>query len=138
MGWKPEQYEQLREIFQQVRADIRPDIRKDYPAMPEFQSDRFIKVLAMQNVMTRSLEIMLEQAAPFDKEVVMDLTLRVAAFMITVLPIEDHEEAMMALAKHIPLFVSEKIKQGTAATNFWIRDAASVPTPNIPAKKDVN
>ena len=124
----------IRRIFEKVDADLRTKAEAAVAAAKArgepVVSD--VKSIIAQNAIRACLEVIFNECTPYEKVFCIDMAVRIACYIISILPIENHAEAAAIVAQSIPPSLVTRVKAGVVMHGDW--NEGGVVRPNIPAK----
>lgn len=136
----------IREIYGKIADDMLPLVEAKLSAMIAAGDNTPVmrpEPLFGQNAMRICLEQVIDcmgRTAPTTahaKAFVIELGVRLAAYSITALPIEEQAEALANFIEALPGAVNEKLKVGAIIKCQWLDDDTKIFTNNVPSKSDV-
>lgn len=91
--------------------------------MDQFGADEDQRAaIVCQNALRTCMEAAIDQAIPFSAALPVELAVRLASYAISVLPIEQHEAALSAVAASLPAAHRARIAKGVMIQTTWASD----------------
>src|SRR6185369_6727339 len=94
------------------------------------------KLMAIQNTMRITLEVALNECVPFSEFLVGELAARMAAYCISVVPIERQQVLLAAVIDALPRTLENKLREQAIMKSTWETDG--VEHKNVPDRNEVN
>lgn len=93
--------------------------------------DMQMKIQTGQNVMRVCLEALVDRMVPFPPEVAAELSIRLASYAISILPLEDQDIAVASLVRNFALVHQTRTAKGIRINCDWKMNDGDV-QPNYP------
>lgn len=121
----------ISRIIRKVREDIAPAVDRAMRGSSLPPDDgRTLSMMTAQNTLRVCMEVVLNESLPYDQLFCAELAVRLAAYAITVAPIEDHDALVRAVQGALPGAVETKRREGAIIRTSWMTDGAE--RPNVP------
>lgn len=124
----------IRKIFRKIERDIAPLVQAEAERLNHHSPDT-MKTMTAQNAARCCIEVILNECLPYDAHFLAELGVRMAAYLVTAAPIQNHAELIVAIQEALPRAVAEKVAKGATIRTVWEQDG--VERPNIPSARRV-
>lgn len=125
----------IRRIFDKVKVDIEPLIKAKVKANGGLANPQMPNIMVAQNTLRACMEVVLNECLPYDDFFCGELSVRLAAYAISVVPIERQAALLAAVQDALPATLANKLREGAVIKSTWLTDG--VEHPNIPDKGSV-
>lgn len=125
----------VRRIFEKVRSGTDPLVVAKAQKMGGLTHPKMPEIIAAQNTLRLCMEVVLNECLPYDDFFCGELSVRLAAYAISVVPIERQSALLAAVQKALPETLANKLREGAFIKSTWITDG--VEHQNVPGKGSV-
>lgn len=125
----------VRRIFAKCKDETGQLIRKRAAEAGVVLHPQMPNIIAAQNAMRVCLEVILNECIPYDGFYCAEMATRLATYVISAAPIEQHADLLEATIGAMPAALANKIREGAVIRSTWLTNG--VEHPNIPEKGEI-
>ncbi|MBB4574435.1 hypothetical protein [Rhizobium lentis] len=125
----------IRRIFAKIRGDTDRLTAEKVRATGASTHPDIAKIIAAQNTLRKCIEVVFEECLPYDEVFCGEMAVRLAAYAISAVPIERHQDTLEAVVEGLPSALARRVRDGVIIRTEW--ETGGVRHPNVPRKGDV-
>ena len=120
----------VQALFRSTKRQIEPSLIQAAEREPSYGNPEIRNIQVAQNVLRTCMEATLSEMLPYSDVTAIELSIRLASYAISVLPIERQADALQAMIATLPEAHTKRVGAGIIIKTEW--GSADASTPNVP------